>query len=343
MDAPVRYVRSRDGTRIAYCASGQGPALAYLQVPSHSHIELYPRLPGTREYLERLGRGRKLIRIDFRGTGMSERTYADHSPRALTDDLEAVLDDLGITQMDVLAGGARVTPALGLAMRRPGSVSRIVLAYPFTARPISRGQPLEPGVLGLMEANWDLYIENTTQRNARRPLVELHDLMAFVRRCVDQDNYVAEARASRQEEDWDSAANIHVPVLVLEFAPNVHIPPGLMQAFARCFPKGRYMALPEIALSPPYGDGELLLQAVAEFFGPLTEPAVIATADDRPLTPREREVLCLLAAGRTQREIAGALFISSSTVSRHIVSLYAKLGIHRRAEAVSWAIHHGFV
>ena len=87
MDAPVRYVRSRDGTRIAYSVAGEGPVLAHLQVPSLSHIELYPRLPGGREYLERLGRGRRLVRIDFRGTGMSDREYEDHSPDALTDDL----------------------------------------------------------------------------------------------------------------------------------------------------------------------------------------------------------------------------------------------------------------
>ena len=75
MDASVRYVQSRDGTRIAYNVAGDGPALLYLQVPSVSHIELYPRLPGAREYLERLGRGRTLIRMDFRGTGMSGREF----------------------------------------------------------------------------------------------------------------------------------------------------------------------------------------------------------------------------------------------------------------------------
>src|SRR5687768_11780830 len=118
MDALAQNVRSRDGTRIAYSVSGDGPTLLHLQVPSLSHIELYPRVPGGRDYLERLGKGRRQIRIDFRGTGMSERTYMDHSPGALVDDLEAVIDEVGVEQLDVSAGGARVSPALGLALRR---------------------------------------------------------------------------------------------------------------------------------------------------------------------------------------------------------------------------------
>jgi DNA-binding NarL/FixJ family response regulator len=53
-----------------------------------------------------------------------------------------------------------------------------------------------------------------------------------------------------------------------------------------------------------------------------------------PLTPREREVLDLIASGATNREIAGTLFLSPHTVKEHTSSLYRKLEARNRAEAV---------
>ena len=51
------------------------------------------------------------------------------------------------------------------------------------------------------------------------------------------------------------------------------------------------------------------------------------------LTPREREVLALVADGRTNRQIAEALFISDKTASVHVSNILAKLGVANRAEA----------
>lgn len=53
------------------------------------------------------------------------------------------------------------------------------------------------------------------------------------------------------------------------------------------------------------------------------------------LTPREREVVALLARGRSQEEIAAELFISAKTVATHIQRVLAKLGVHSRAQAVA--------
>lgn len=58
------------------------------------------------------------------------------------------------------------------------------------------------------------------------------------------------------------------------------------------------------------------------------------------LTPRESEVLRLIAAGRSNREIAGALFITEATVKTHINNLFAKAGLRDRAQAVGYAFRH---
>jgi LuxR family maltose regulon positive regulatory protein len=56
-----------------------------------------------------------------------------------------------------------------------------------------------------------------------------------------------------------------------------------------------------------------------------------------PLTEQERRVLRLLAAGRSNAEMAAELFVEQSTVKTHLVHLYSKLGVHSRTQAVARA------
>ena len=70
-----------------------------------------------------------------------------------------------------------------------------------------------------------------------------------------------------------------------------------------------------------------------------------AAAKPRPfpdgLTPREGEVLRLIAAGRTNREISGELVLSVRTVARHITNIYTKIGARSKAEATGYAMRQG--
>ena len=67
-------------------------------------------------------------------------------------------------------------------------------------------------------------------------------------------------------------------------------------------------------------------------------PGDEAASRKRVLTVREREVLKLLAEGRTVRSVAGILGLSVKTVDAHKFNLMRKLGIHNKAELVMWAI-----
>jgi DNA-binding NarL/FixJ family response regulator len=59
------------------------------------------------------------------------------------------------------------------------------------------------------------------------------------------------------------------------------------------------------------------------------------------LTPREAEVLALVATGRSNREVAAMLVISEKTVARHLTNIFAKLGLPSRTAATAYAFDHG--
>jgi DNA-binding NarL/FixJ family response regulator len=69
-------------------------------------------------------------------------------------------------------------------------------------------------------------------------------------------------------------------------------------------------------------------------------PASRSAAHPAGLSEREAEVLCLLAKGMTNGQIADRLFLSEHTVRAHLRRIYHKLGITTRAEAVRFAVEH---
>jgi NarL family two-component system response regulator LiaR len=97
-----------------------------------------------------------------------------------------------------------------------------------------------------------------------------------------------------------------------------------LAAAIRAAKAGRPTLAPEAA--------QVLIRAATQPRGP---------GDD--LTPREREVLALLAEGRTNPQIAARLVVSRATVKFHISSILAKLGAGSRTEAVAFAFQHRLV
>lgn len=61
------------------------------------------------------------------------------------------------------------------------------------------------------------------------------------------------------------------------------------------------------------------------------------------LSPREFEVLLLVASGKTNKMIASALFVSEKTVDRHVSNIFDKLNVTSRAAATAWAYRNGLV
>jgi DNA-binding NarL/FixJ family response regulator len=83
-----------------------------------------------------------------------------------------------------------------------------------------------------------------------------------------------------------------------------------------------------------------LLAAAAR--APAMSESAGSSAGDGELTPRESEVLRLIAAGQSNREIARTLFVSEATVKTHVNRIFAKTGSRDRSQALRYAYTHGY-
>ena len=92
-----------------------------------------------------------------------------------------------------------------------------------------------------------------------------------------------------------------------------------------------------------------LLSLLVSALGPSDEPPSGTSGgygrrkDDEPLTRKELEVLARLAEGRSNREIADALFVTPATVKSHLAHIYVKLGVTGRQEAMARAVALGLL
>jgi DNA-binding CsgD family transcriptional regulator len=126
------------------------------------------------------------------------------------------------------------------------------------------------------------------------------------------------------------------------------------EAFEAAFAAGRALSLPDAAAA-----ASAAIERAAAVPSPIPAGTAVTTTavdsaapvaghrephgDGIELTPREIEVLRMLATGRSTPEIAAQLFISPRTVTTHVGNLMAKLDVDTRAAAVAYAFRHGLV
>ena len=146
---------------------------------------------------------------------------------------------------------------------------------------------------------------------------------------------------------WDAAQGLEVITALSEGSPPVValLPEGM--SAAQALSAGAKGLLPRLA------DGPTITSAVTSVFRGLlvldqgitpfiSVPSMSAT-NSVELTPREREVLGLLAQGLPNKAIGGELVISEHTVKFHVNSIFGKLGAQSRTEAVAQATRMGLV
>lgn len=95
-------------------------------------------------------------------------------------------------------------------------------------------------------------------------------------------------------------------------------------------------------MEPLYEKLPLIMQG-AHFIAPEILALIPRNTSNIELTPRERQTLNMIVAGRSNKEIANLLHISIKTVEKHRTSLMAKLNVHSVAELLSRALQEGLI
>ncbi|HEU5432613.1 MAG TPA: LuxR C-terminal-related transcriptional regulator, partial [Thermomicrobiales bacterium] len=146
---------------------------------------------------------------------------------------------------------------------------------------------------------------------------------------------------------WDEAVRLQISV-----GDRVRLPATLndMANLARSLHDARLadrlrLLATAVADGATLADADVVDEAAALLARAQTVPAAPAPPRDdaSSLSRREREVLRLVAAGRTDREIADALFVSRHTISNHIRHILDKLDVANRAAAVAAATQAGWL
>ena len=138
----IRFCTRRDGTRIAYATCGIGPPLVWVAHFIH-HLKFDWDSPVWGPWIAALAKRHKLIRYDFRGTGLSDRAGVEFTFEKLVEDFEAVVSASGVDSFALFAmsGGARVV--MPYVVQNPDRVNRLVLYGTSPTGPLAANAPPE--------------------------------------------------------------------------------------------------------------------------------------------------------------------------------------------------------
>lgn len=258
---------------------------------------------------------------DARAAGLLEEAVATSRAVGAKRALAYALTDLGIVvQREGAEERAAALLADGLALQRAIG-NRSGVAEALIASGIAASRNGDQGRAGAL------------LREAATACREVGD-PAQARRCLGA---LAEVAAARR--DYAQAAQFLSAATGVDDAPNRPLPPTERSA------QEGLVALVRSAL----GGMPLAAGATTDPLAALAEAGATtaATTPRRPaappgaLTRRETAILRLIAAGRTNREIAADLSLSVRTVEHHVNNLYGKLQLRGRAEATAYAFRHG--
>lgn len=334
MEQQLGSTRTADGRVVAYAVAGHGAPLLFVG-GWLSHLELSWALPAERAFLESLARGRRLVRYDRPGTGLSERSAAPPTVEGELDAVSAVLAAVGITRADVVAVSLGVPLMIELAARRPEAVGRLAL-YGGWARGADVGSPeVRDHVVGLVTASWGLGADVLTD-------IFLPDasagtraaLSTYQRESSSAETAAALLRLCYEIDVTTSLAQVRAPTLVVHRDHDRAAPPAQAHLIASGIPGARLEVVPGRSHLPYDGDGDRIVGIVRTFLG----LRVDSPAKPPTLTPRQREVAALVAEGLTNREIGRRLGIDERSAEGHLERIRLRLGLRSRAQVAAWYV-----
>jgi pimeloyl-ACP methyl ester carboxylesterase len=329
-----------DGRRIAYATVGEGPPLVF-GGRFVTHLEEEWDDPNARSFFEELAATHRVVRYDRLGAGLSDRGLADApSVESEAAALAAVLDTCEDGPVAVFACSCAGPAAAYLASRAPERIAKLVFFGTYATRadvPDATGRSL----VDFVRTNWKLAAQMLA--GLKLPHADgdaIEALSRYQRHAAD-----AEVAAAFLELDLTADARpflpeVRVPALVLHRRGDRTVPISHGREVASLLPNARFVALAGDSHLPWMDDRRSLRRALTGFLG---DGNAAEPNGDSPLSGRETEVLRLVAAGLSNREIAASLVLSQHTVHRHVANVLRKLGQSSRAAAAAYATRAGYV
>jgi pimeloyl-ACP methyl ester carboxylesterase/DNA-binding CsgD family transcriptional regulator len=345
----IRFRTSADGTRIACAESGDGPPL--VKVANWlSHLEFEWDSPVWRHWLTELSRRYRLIRYDQRGCGLSDWDTQDVSFDAMLTDLEMVIDASGLTRFPLLCISQGAPLGIAYAVKHPERVSHLLIHGGYARGRTTRAstddeREIAQMMLRMIDLGWGQSNEAFRQVFTSRfipgaSLEQQHWFNELLRVTTSPANAVRLLEVAAGIDVVDLLPQVQCPTLILHSVDDAAVPFEEGRLMAGLIPGARFVPLESadhVLLASERAWQRFLEEVEAFLPGSASAPAAFAD-----LTPRERDLLDLIAQGRDNAQIAATLSLSDKTVRNHITHIFAKLEVESRAQAIVLARNAGF-
>ena len=345
----IRFHTAADGTRIACAQSGEGPPL--IKVANWlSHLEFEWGSPVWRHWLTELSRRFTLTRYDQRGCGLSDWSTPEVSFDAWLRDLELVVDASGLSRFPLLCISQGAAIGIAYAVKHPDRVSHLLIHGGYArGRAVRAATDADREVADMMlrmvdlgwgEANPAFRQVFTARFIPDASLEQQQWFNELLRVTTSPANAVRLLGVAAGIDVVDLLSHVKCPTLILHSVDDAAVPFEEGRLMAGLIPGARFVPLESadhvlLSTEPAW---QRFLEEV-EAFLPGTTSAPTAFAE---LTPRERDLLELIAQGRDNAQIAATLTLSEKTVRNHITHIFAKLEVESRAQAIVLARNAGY-
>ncbi len=247
----IGFCQVRDGTKIAYATVGSGPPL--MKAANWlNHLEFDWESPIWGRSFAAISRFRTFVHYDERGCGLSDWDVADLSFDAFVEDLEVVVDQLGLDRFPLLGISQGCAVSIEYAVRHPERVTGLVLIGGYAAGWRLLASPEEQArreaVMKLTEVGWGT--DNPAYRHifsqTFMPDANPGDLAwfdEFQRQTTSPKNAARFQEAFGHIDVRHRLAEVRVPTIVLHSKHDLRIPLEMGRSIAAAIPGARFVPL----------------------------------------------------------------------------------------------------
>jgi len=343
----IRFARTADGAQIAYASSGQGyPLLRAAHWLTHLEYDL--ETPVHRPWLEALSTRFRLFRYDARDCGLSGPSADPTTLATLLADLKAVADASDAQRFALLGMSQGGAAAVTYAALHPERVSHLILCGAFVQGMLKRDPtPQQADALAamirLVELGWgernSAFLQLfTSQFFPEATLEQAQSFNEIQRRSTSPTRAARIMRGFAELDASQYLAAVRVPTLVLHCRGDSRVPFEHGRWIASQIAGARFEPLVSNNHVPLAGEPAFVaaLDAIVRFAGS------VAPGLSLELSPRERQVLELVARGLDNAQISAQLAIADKTVRNTLTRILDKLEVETRAQAIVKAREAGF-